>query len=83
MSTTELVWFKSSYSSGGDGDCIEVALTWHKSSYSSGGSGDCVEVAACPATIHVRDSKNPQGPQLTLSPATWADFLTHAGKRLS
>ncbi|MFE1074193.1 DUF397 domain-containing protein [Streptomyces sp. NPDC058783] len=25
MSTTELVWFKSSYSSGGDGDCVEVA----------------------------------------------------------
>ncbi|MGW1956464.1 DUF397 domain-containing protein [Streptomyces sp. NPDC001920] len=27
MSTSELVWFKSSYSSGGDGDCVEVALT--------------------------------------------------------
>ena len=27
MSTTELAWFKSSYSSGGDGDCVEVALT--------------------------------------------------------
>ncbi|MEV2195844.1 DUF397 domain-containing protein [Streptomyces phaeochromogenes] len=25
MSTTELAWFKSSYSSGGDGDCVEVA----------------------------------------------------------
>ncbi|MEV5846771.1 DUF397 domain-containing protein [Streptomyces sp. NPDC051985] len=57
-------------------------LAWFKSSYSSGGSGDCVEVATCPATIHVRDSKNPQGPQLTLSSTTWANFLTHAGKRL-
>ena len=27
MSSTELTWFKSSYSSGGDGDCVEVALT--------------------------------------------------------
>jgi len=27
MSTSELAWFKSSYSSGGDGDCVEVALT--------------------------------------------------------
>ncbi|MFF7444636.1 MULTISPECIES: DUF397 domain-containing protein [unclassified Streptomyces] len=27
MSTTELSWFKSSYSSGGSGDCVEVALT--------------------------------------------------------
>ncbi|MEU6097238.1 DUF397 domain-containing protein [Streptomyces sp. NPDC047079] len=25
MSTTELAWFKSSYSSSGDGDCVEVA----------------------------------------------------------
>ncbi|WP_329443186.1 DUF397 domain-containing protein [Streptomyces canus] len=27
MSTGELAWFKSSYSSGGSGDCVEVALT--------------------------------------------------------
>lgn len=25
MSTTELAWFKSSYSSGSEGDCVEVA----------------------------------------------------------
>ncbi|MFC8085893.1 DUF397 domain-containing protein [Streptomyces sp. NPDC057340] len=25
MNTTELAWFKSSYSSSGDGDCVEVA----------------------------------------------------------
>ncbi|MFD5792602.1 DUF397 domain-containing protein [Streptomyces diastatochromogenes] len=25
MTTTELAWFKSSYSSGSSGDCIEVA----------------------------------------------------------
>ncbi|MET9882674.1 DUF397 domain-containing protein [Streptomyces sp. NPDC006430] len=25
MSTEELAWFKSSYSSSGDGDCVEVA----------------------------------------------------------
>lgn len=25
MSTSELTWFKSSYSSSGDGDCVEVA----------------------------------------------------------
>ncbi|MFJ5097347.1 DUF397 domain-containing protein [Streptomyces sp. NPDC088557] len=76
MSTTELTWFKSSYSSGSDGDCVEVALSWHKSSYSSGSSGDCVEVAACPSTVHVRDSKNPDGPQLTLDPTAWTEFLT-------
>ncbi|MFJ1694437.1 DUF397 domain-containing protein [Streptomyces sp. NPDC087532] len=27
MSTTKLVWFKSSYSSGGGGNCVEVAVT--------------------------------------------------------
>ncbi|MEW2300845.1 DUF397 domain-containing protein [Streptomyces sp. NPDC006655] len=55
-------------------------LTWFKSTYSSGSEGDCVEVATHPTTIHIRDSKNPQGPQLALSPAAWADFLTYAGK---
>ncbi|MFK0118555.1 DUF397 domain-containing protein [Streptomyces sp. NPDC090994] len=45
MTTDRLNWFKSSYSSSSDGDCVEVALTWHKSSHSSGGDGDCVEVA--------------------------------------
>ena len=27
MTTSDLAWFKSSYSSGGDGDCVEVAVT--------------------------------------------------------
>jgi uncharacterized protein DUF397 len=75
MSTPELTWFKSSYSSASGDDCIEVALSWHKSSYSSSASGDCVEVATCPHTIHVRDSKNPLGPQLALSPTAWTGFL--------
>ncbi|MCT9139632.1 DUF397 domain-containing protein [Streptomyces violarus] len=57
-----------------------VELTWFKSSYSSSGDGDCVEIATRPDTIHIRDSKNKQGPQLTLSPTTWAAFLTHATK---
>ncbi|MFJ4909728.1 DUF397 domain-containing protein [Streptomyces sp. NPDC093249] len=76
MSVTELSWFKSSYSGGSGDDCVEVALSWHKSSYSSGESGDCVEVAACPSTVHVRDSKNQDGPQLTLDPTAWTEFLT-------
>ncbi|MFF2425792.1 DUF397 domain-containing protein [Streptomyces mirabilis] len=37
-----------------------------------------MEVATCPSTIHVRDSKNTDGPHLTLSPTTWADFLNYA-----
>ncbi|MFE0421011.1 DUF397 domain-containing protein [Streptomyces sp. NPDC058953] len=77
MRATDLTWFKSSYSkSGGHGDCVEVALTWQKSSYSSSGSGEnCVEVAACPATVHIRDSKVADGPLLDLGPGAWADFI--------
>ncbi|SMF18030.1 DUF397 domain-containing protein [Streptomyces sp. Amel2xC10] len=53
-------------------------LTWFKSSHSDGEGGECLEVATCPHTIHVRDSKNPVGPTITLSPTAWTDFLTHA-----
>ncbi|MFM9444612.1 DUF397 domain-containing protein [Streptomyces acidiscabies] len=78
MSTAELRWFKSSYSDSGEpGDCVEVALDWFKSSYSdSSEPGDCVEVATTPATIHIRDSKTPDTACLTLTPTTWANFLT-------
>ncbi|AQU65949.1 DUF397 domain-containing protein [Streptomyces niveus] len=78
MSTTELAWFKSSYSSGSGDSCVEVALSWHKSTYSSGSGDDCVEVAACPTTIHVRDSKVTDGPQLALAPGAWTHFVTYA-----
>ncbi|WP_371544606.1 DUF397 domain-containing protein [Streptomyces sp. NBC_00554] len=53
-------------------------LPWRKSSYSSGSQGDCVEVATCPTTIHIRDSKNPRGPQLALSLTAWTDFVEFA-----
>ncbi|WP_328942011.1 DUF397 domain-containing protein [Streptomyces sp. NBC_00250] len=79
MSTTELAWFKSSYSTGDGGNCVEVALSWHKSTYSGGDGDNCVEVAACPSTVHVRDSKNPTGPQLALSPAAWSELLARLG----
>ncbi|MEU6329348.1 DUF397 domain-containing protein [Streptomyces sp. NPDC047049] len=71
----DLAWFKSSYSGSQGGDCIEVAYDWHKSSYSGSEGGDCVEVASCPHAIHVRDSKDPDGPALTLSAPAWAAFL--------
>ncbi|MFD4477909.1 DUF397 domain-containing protein [Streptomyces sp. NPDC058471] len=80
MNTTELAWFKSSYSGDSSGDCLEVALAWHKSSYSGGSGDDCVEIAPCPTTIHVRDSKNPAGPQLALAPQAWAAFTEYAAQ---
>ncbi|MEW2624505.1 DUF397 domain-containing protein [Streptomyces sp. NPDC048106] len=74
-----LNWRKSTYSSGSGDNCVEVAETWHKSSYSSGSGDDCIEVATTPATIHIRDSKAKQGPQLALAPTTWAAFVAYAG----
>lgn len=61
------------------GDASE--LEWFKSSYSSSGDGnDCVEVASAPGTIHVRDSKNAQGPQLGFTPSVWTNFVTYASE---
>ncbi|WP_030741879.1 DUF397 domain-containing protein [Streptomyces sp. NRRL F-5135] len=70
-------WRKSSYSGDEGGACIEVAYDWHKSSHSGSEGGACVEVATHPAAIHVRDSKNPAGPMLTVTPTTWAAFTGH------
>ncbi|MFB7466778.1 DUF397 domain-containing protein [Streptomyces sp. NPDC056224] len=75
---TELAWFKSSYSDGSGGQCIEVALAWHKSTHSGGDGGDCVEVASCPSAVHVRDSKDTTRPALTVTPAAWAAFTAQA-----
>ncbi|NKZ07751.1 DUF397 domain-containing protein [Actinomadura latina] len=50
------------------------APQWRKSSRSSGQGGACVEVAALTPTIAVRDSKNPDGPHLTLAPITWQNL---------
>ncbi|MFG3296397.1 DUF397 domain-containing protein [Streptomyces sp. NPDC048179] len=54
-------------------------LTWHKSTYSEQGSA-CIEIAPTPTTIHIRDSKIPSGPHLTLQPTAWADFVSYAAK---
>ncbi|MEU5545836.1 DUF397 domain-containing protein [Streptomyces sioyaensis] len=78
MSISGPDWFKSSYSSGGDGDCVEVALSWRKSSYSGSQGDDCIEIATSPTTIHIRDSKNADGPQLAVAADTWAAFVTYA-----
>ncbi|MFB8035397.1 DUF397 domain-containing protein [Streptomyces sp. NPDC056004] len=77
MSKT-LRWFKSSYSDSGGGNCVEVALDWHKSSYSAANGGDCIEVATCPHSVHIRDSKVPDGPTFAVAPGAWAAFLTWA-----
>ena len=69
-------WRKSSYSAGAN--CVEVA--WRKSSHSTA-NGHCTEVAVLPGpvpdagyVIAVRDSKDPDGPVLSFTPADWHTF---------
>ncbi|WP_078613049.1 DUF397 domain-containing protein [Streptomyces katrae] len=72
-------WRKSSYSADTGGECVECAplgaAAWRKASYSGDTGGDCIEVASQPCLIAVRDSKNPEGPAFTVSPAAFAAFI--------
>ncbi|MDG9702995.1 DUF397 domain-containing protein [Streptomyces sp. DH37] len=63
--------------SAGDGSALE----WIKSSHSTNDGPDCVEVAATPGTVHVRDSKDTQGPRLAFAPGAWTDFMTYTAGR--
>ncbi|WP_052868193.1 DUF397 domain-containing protein [Streptomyces niger] len=66
---------------------MSTELVWVKSSYSGTNGGDCIEIAAAShtETVHVRDSKDIRGPRLSVSHASWADFLVYvragAGQR--
>ncbi|MFF9248494.1 DUF397 domain-containing protein [Streptomyces globisporus] len=76
--STALNRFKSSYSSDEGGQCLEVAYDWRKSSYSASEGGVCVEIAAHPAAVHVRDSKDIEGPAFTVAPSAWSAFAAYA-----
>ncbi|WP_037914315.1 DUF397 domain-containing protein [Actinacidiphila yeochonensis] len=60
-------------STGGD-----AVLAWTKSSYSTNDGGDCVEAATVPSTVLVRDSKDPEGPHLTVTVEAWTSFVAFA-----
>jgi len=48
---------------------------WRKSTRSSSTGQNCVEVATnLPGLIAMRDSKNPDGPNLIFTPGAWAAF---------
>ncbi|WP_372344558.1 DUF397 domain-containing protein [Streptomyces sp. KL116D] len=51
-------------------------LTWFKSTHSGSEGGECLELARCSHThtIHIRDSKNPDGPTFTVRPEAWSVF---------
>jgi hypothetical protein len=52
-------------------------VIWRKSSYSGSNGGDCVEVAVLSEQgLAVRDSKEPDGPVLTFTPAEWRTFTS-------
>ncbi|WP_242883551.1 DUF397 domain-containing protein [Actinomadura litoris] len=76
MVTLDVRWRKSSYSSGQGGACVEVG-PWRRSSHSGGQGGNCVEVADAASVIVVRDSKDPEGSRLALTPAAWRAFAQH------
>lgn len=53
---------------------------WRKSSY-SGQAGNCVEMAGnLPGVVGVRDSKNPDGPALVVTPQAWRAFIAGVKK---
>ena len=54
------------------------SANWRKSSY-SGTESSCVEVAFGTDRAAVRDSKDPDGGALVLSPASFAALVVEAG----
>lgn len=66
-------WRKASKSFS-SGNCVEVAA-WRKSSRSNS-QGACVEAGNGPGVVGVRDSKNPAGPALEVTPEGWGAFLS-------
>lgn len=54
---------------------------WRKASRSSATGDNCVEVAGSPDVVGVRDSKNPSGPVIELTPQQWRNLT--AGIRRS
>jgi len=47
---------------------------WRTSSY-SGGQGNCVQVGTAKHALAIRDSADPAGPELKVSPEQWQTFL--------
>ena len=60
-----------------------MIMNWRKSTYSLS-NGNCVEVGAEPALVAIRDSQDPDGPVINVSPGEWAmftEYVRHATSR--
>jgi hypothetical protein len=53
-----------------------TSAIWRKSTRSTNGGATCVEVADnLSGVVHIRDSKDRQGPILTFGPEAWRAFV--------
>lgn len=76
MELSRTNWRKSSRSSAGGQECVEVAAIWRKSSKSSAGGQNCVEVAGTPEAVLIRDSKDTASPHHVITPATFRALIS-------
>jgi hypothetical protein len=51
-------------------------VNWRKSTYSFA-NGNCVEVGTDQGVIAVRDSTDPDGPVIDVSPRAWIEFTEY------
>jgi len=57
-------------------------INWRKSTYSRS-LGNCVEVGTRHAQVAVRDSQDPDGPVIDVSPKAWIEFTKHVKRATS
>lgn len=57
-------------------------MNWRKSTYSRA-CGNCVEVGTGRTLVAVRDSQDPDGPVIDVSPEAWTEFTQHVKRATS
>jgi hypothetical protein len=67
MDPSKARWRKSTFSGDNGGNCVEVAELTSRLENTRPGHDDTL--------IAVRDSKDPEGPELFFTPAEWDAFL--------
>jgi hypothetical protein len=59
-----------------------MQINWRKSTYSRS-MGNCVEVGTGQTLVAVRDSKDPHGPVIDVSPKAWIEFTEYVKRATS